>query len=436
MKYFTQRLGFLWFVVALVSSSFTDHPHNNITISHLHRHPKTHKRLLAYPFIKQDKNQISAYRGYSMRQFYSALDSLSNGHKHKVNIIHIGDSHIQADFFSGHLREMLQTDSAFGNGGRGLVFPYKAVRTNSPDNLKITYTGSWEGCRNIYRNKKCDWGLSGITATTYSPQATLTIDPNSKASLPYAFTKVKIFYDTRDVTNFEVTLLNEEGIRAVKMEDGYVWFELKQPATSLSIGFEKTGAGQHHFTLQGITLENDQPGIQYHAAGVNGAEVTSVLRMPALETHISVLKPDLVIISLGTNDAFRSLDAKAFKRNYGELIQRIRRASPATSILLTTPADNLRGRKYPNPDNARAVKIIADLAEETGVAVWDLYEIMGGLKSINRWYASRLAGIDRIHFTPDGYTLQAELLYDALMNDYEIHKRQKGTGPFTANTSE
>jgi len=437
MKYTARWFPGFWFVPVFLLSSFVKSPQATDAAAHVsHRlwrtHPDVAHRLLSYPFIKQDKNQIQAYENSSMRHFYASLDSLQHGRKSKVNIIHIGDSHVQADFFSGHLREMLQADSLFGNGGRGLVFPYNAVRTNAPDNLKVTYTGSWEGCRNTARDKSCDWGLAGITATTYSAAASLTIDPTSNSLLPYSFTNVRLFFNTQDTGNFQVQFLNEEGTRTVKIENGYALFELVKPVTSITIGFQKTSEEQNHFTLQGITLENNERGIQYHAAGVNGAEVTSVLRMPSLEKNIATLRPDLVIVSLGTNDAFRSLDAKAFKRNYGELIQRIRRASPTTSILLTTPGDNLRGKRYPNPDNVRAVKVISDLAEETGSAVWNFFEVMGGLQSIRHWHANRLAAYDRVHLTQHGYMLQAELLYDALMSDYEQYQRHQGILPISS----
>ena len=50
------------------------------------------------------------------------MDSLKNGSLKKVKILQIGDSHIQPDNFSGETRRKLQ--SQYGNGGRGLVFPY------------------------------------------------------------------------------------------------------------------------------------------------------------------------------------------------------------------------------------------------------------------------------------------------------------------------
>ena len=413
MKNLIKRSVFAWlFGAAFAFSAFTALPVSKPV------HRASYREFQAYHL---DSPEDIAYADQPMRRFHTTLDLLRNGRRQRVNIVHIGDSHVQADYFSGHLREILQADSLFGNAGRGLVFPYTAVRTNAPDNLKVTYTGTWEGCRNVARDKACDWGLAGITATTRSPEATLTLDPNNQTVLPYGFTKVTVFCDTRDATNFQLEIRNPEGVKSTSVGEGFVVFELQQPAASLNLGFRKTDDRQNHFTLQGVVLDNGQRGIQYHAAGVNGAEVTSVLRMPFLERDLGVLKPDLVIVSLGTNDAFKGFDAKAFKRNYGELIQRIRRVCPDASVLLTTPGDNLRGRRHPNPDNARAAKTIAELAEETGSALWDFYEVMGGLGSVRRWHAHRLASPDHVHLNQHGYMLQAELLHDALMADYEAN---------------
>ncbi len=379
-------------------------------------------RHFYYPFIHKDKNVIIRKGDEPLGAFYGSLDSLAGGTRRKVNIVHIGDSHVQADMFPGKVRESFHLDPALGNGGRGLTFPYRAVGTNSPINLKVSYTGAWTGCRNIARTQTCEWGLTGITATTSDPDATFTINPNLNApvGLTYPVTRIKVFYDVHNASQFTVTLLNE-GVVATRHADprGFVTFELQTPVDEVRIGLQKSSPDQLAFTLQGVTLENDQPGVQYHSVGINGAEVGSFLRSPHLEAQLAVLQPDLVIVSLGTNDAFpTAFDPVTFKRGYGTLIQRIRRAAPRASLLLTAPGDCYRGRKYPNLNNAKATRQLLELAEETGSGAWNFYEVMGGLRSIGKWYASGLAASDKVHLTRKGYELQGTLLYEALMNDY------------------
>ncbi|HEX8530367.1 MAG TPA: hypothetical protein VF646_10105, partial [Cytophagales bacterium] len=180
-----------------------------------------------YPFIHKDKNVIIRRGDEPLAAFYGSLDSLAGGTRRKVNIVHIGDSHVQADMFPGKLRESFHLDPALGNGGRGLTFPYRAVGTNSPINLKVSYTGTWTGCRNIARTQTCDWGLTGITATTSDPDATFTINPNLNAALglTYPVTRIKVFYDVHNASQFTVNLLNG-GVTATRSLDprGFVEF--------------------------------------------------------------------------------------------------------------------------------------------------------------------------------------------------------------------
>jgi len=373
--------------------------------------------------IQKDKNYIiHASSNKDMEYFYRSLDSLSNHLRKKVSIIHIGDSHVQADAFPGKLRENLQKDSLFGNGGRGLIFPHSMTRSNNALSVKVSYNGVWVGCKNAEWGKSCNWGLSGVIASTQDIRAGFTINPNTLSPVDYPITKVKVFYPVDDPTSFNVkinSIETEVKSKTINIKGGYVEFLLTSPIKEVSIGFEKTSDLQKNFTLQGISLEDDNPGIIYHSSGINGVDTYGYLRTPFLEQHISALKPDLIIISLGTNDAYtRRFDPQGFKRNYGTLLQRVKRASPNASILLTTPGDCLLYRHYPNVNNAVAGKIIKELAEEMECSVWDFYAVMGGIKSINVWFSNGLALSDKLHFNGKGYSLQGDLLYDAVIKDY------------------
>lgn len=57
------------------------------------------------------------------------------------------------------------------------------------------------------------------------------------------------------------------------------------------------------------------------------------------------------------------------------------------------------------------------------MAVWDLYKIMGGLGSSQKWYRNKLMPRDRIHFTKTGYNIKADLLLQALVNAWEQHNQ-------------
>jgi lysophospholipase L1-like esterase len=373
-------------------------------------------------------NRILSPDPHAMKTFYRALDSLASGLRQQVNIVHLGDSHIQADVFPGKVRYHLQKDSLLGNAGRGLVFPHSLLRSNNGMYIRCSHTGIWAGCKNAELNKYRNWGLTGVVATTFDQHATVTLNPNTTPDLPYLITRVKVFYPVNDPTSFVPKILSQETAVAAQRIDekgGYIEFTLSFSVPAVTLGLSREQPQQNNFSLQGISLEQDTPGIQYHSLGINGVSTTGFLRSPQLEQHLAALKADLVIISLGTNDAYvRRFDHLTFKRNLGTLIQRIKRALPKASLLLTTPGDNLLYRRYTNHNNSLACQTIQQLAEEAGCAAWDLFGVMGGLNSINQWHANGLAMPDKLHFSTAGYSLQGDLLYDALMQDYACYGQQ------------
>jgi len=98
--------------------------------------------------------------------------------------------------------------------------------------------------------------------------------------------------------------------------------------------------------------------------------------------------------------------------------------APHCAILLTTNTDSYVGRKVPNK-NAEAVrKVMFELSAETGAAVWDTYGVMGGHGSIRQWEEAGLAKKDLVHFNRAGYTVLADLLFAALMENYGEHLRK------------
>ncbi len=97
-------------------------------------------------------------------------------------------------------------------------------------------------------------------------------------------------------------------------------------------------------------------------------------------------------------------------------IHMIQRVNPGCAILLTVPNDDYYRKKHPNQNTAVQEQIILELTEKYNMAAWNLYEIMGGLGSSNKWYKNKLMPKDRIHFTQEGYSIKADLLLKALVD--------------------
>jgi len=383
-----------------------------------------------HAFVNYSQNQIlMAFPRVALQSFYTAIDELIDKQRQKVNIVHFGDSHIQADYFTGQVRAHFNDEALLGNGGRGYFFPCLLAQGGyAPANITVSYKGVWNGCKNIQTYSTCSWGLSGMTSTTSDSEAFFKIDPNSYSNNTYSITRAKIYYPTNNPAMYSVKVLSPKGVVYPCRLDarGFAEFCFDEPLASVVFQFEKQVASQNTFVLEGISLENDNNGVQYSAVGVNSATVPSFLKSTKLRQHRHSLQPDLIVISLGTNDAYGlGFDDAGFKIQYAKLIQQVQSASPNSSILLTTPADcALPGGAW-NPSNIKANRVIKELAQEYNCAVWDLFTVMGGYGSVGKWLKSGLTAFDQVHFSGKGYRLQGDLFYDALIQDYGYYKQTK-----------
>lgn len=119
---------------------------------------------------------------------FEKLLNLEKIKKGKINIVHIGDSHIQADIFTNTIRMALQ--EKFGNGGLGFTFPYNLVRTNGTYYVKYVCNASWESLRNVSPVADVGVGLSGIALYTSSQDFMLQLSAREE----YKFNHIKIIY--------------------------------------------------------------------------------------------------------------------------------------------------------------------------------------------------------------------------------------------------
>jgi hypothetical protein len=310
------------------------------------------------------------------------------------------------------------------NAGWGFMFPYRISRTNSPFGYYIRYSGSWQTCRNVERRKTSNLGVGGISATTSSEKAELTILLEEENELDYSFNHLKVFYESTN-GNYNVVIDSSLIKKWVKTED-YFEFDLTHRVDSITISIQKNGKEPGSFTLFGIIAESAPNGFMYHSIGVNGAHVPAFLRCQLFEQQLAELKPDLVILGLGINDAYvKRFSQTDFEANYGELIREIRRAAPETAIIFTTNNDSYMYRRYVNKNGAKVEESMLEMGEKYNAGVWDMYEVMGGLNSIVLWERNGLAQHDKIHFTREGYLTLGDLFFNALMKNFEDYIQTK-----------
>lgn len=332
------------------------------------------------------------------------------GARQELRILHIGDSHIQADFFTGEVRRLLRDYLKDTCPQRGFIFPFGIARSNNPLDYKSTSTGSWETSKSTDMRDSSVFGINGILLKTKDITSTISLKLKSENN---RFNKVRIFYtSTHHITpivtgNFSITKSTEN------KESGFIDYMLSTKVDSTTIalmGISSSG----EFVLQGILLQDTESAFCYNVVGLNGASTTSFLRCDLLQ-EIKSINPTHVIISLGTNDAFSaSFSPQDLKSNLEAIVRKVRQSSPFATIIVTTPGDFLAKGGKATLAPKIASEIIAYVAEENHCIVWNFFIEMGGVGSIESWYKQGLASPDRLHLSKEGYKIQGRMFFEWL----------------------
>ncbi|SEL77796.1 GDSL-like Lipase/Acylhydrolase [Aquimarina amphilecti] len=378
-----------------------------------------------YTFINWKANRIKFVENSpSFTKLFHKLDTIARGNDEDVHIFHIGGSHIQADIYSNRLRTYLQQMSPTAKGQRGFIYPYKIASTNNPSNYSVEYDGNWKGYRCSIRKDSVAWGMAGVTAVFKDSISNIKIKANHRGydAQQYNFNRIRIFYDNWS-EDYEI-FFKESGLIAdtkVNKEAHFIEFVLTRTLEELEFCVQRIGNPETpEFLMMGMELMNDNRGVEYTTIGVNGASFSYYDRCKYFNDQLMLYKPDLFIVSVGTNDAYHpDFDPEEYRVYYENLILNIQKANPDCAVLLTVPNDSYYKKKYPNPRTRLMQKIIYELAKKHKMAVWDFYEIMGGYNSSKDWYQNKLMPRDRIHFTQLGYRIKADLLLQALTNSWE-----------------
>ena len=362
----------------------------------------------------------------SFDRFLSQLDTLVSFGSNEVRIVHVGGSHIQGGMWSGRLRKDLMSMRYGMDGGRGMVFPYSAAGTNTPVGYRSSYSGEWTWTRCLKPDSAHPLGLSGMSVSTSDPTAFLCIDLATRDERDWTpgFT-----FKSIDIIGYgsggarPVVVMDSDTLSGRRISEQQVWrFELPYYTDFVKV-VPKGLPGE--LTILGLVLDKPMIGLTYSEIGVNGASTISYLQCDGFERDMALLKPNLVIFSIGINDIQgKEFEAARFISRYEKLMEMAERASPGCAFLFTTNNDSYR-KGSPNPFTDECTKAFRTLASRHKAALFDLYKAMGGNGSIVNWEEAGLARNDRIHFTREGYELIADMMFEALKQELSNRRKRK-----------
>jgi lysophospholipase L1-like esterase len=377
--------------------------------------------------LKKVDQDLAASAALTLRQpgalapVFEQLLRLTTGQSHDpVHILHFGDSHTAADEWTGGLRDLFQ--QRFGDGGSGFSVAGHPFAGYRRFDAHSSATSGWQSEGMRTGNGDGYFGLGGISIVAWTPGQSVTVNA--------------------DCDRIEIDYLQQPGGGSVAL------FDEDQPLQQFStdgnlmpafVTYE-IPAGPHHFILK--TLEarpvrlfgwvaDKDGGVTYEALGINGAEAAVMLHwnQEMLATYLQRRNPGLIVLAYGTNEASDSAwDAESYLAMYSSLLEKLRAAAPAASILAIGPGDRwarYRGVWKVVPGIDRIIAAQRAACKANGCAFWDTRARMGGPGSMPHWITAGLAQVDRVHFTDAGYHRLATALYEDLMSQYAIYQKAR-----------
>ncbi len=388
----------------------------------------------------------------ALDSFFKALSALESGRaKGPVTILHLGDSHIAADRFSGDMRDEFQ--SRFGNAGRGMLMPGLYLARG----VKFDRGGEWEAALST-GSAPGPYGLTGVKMSARTRQDWLRLTATDR---PFAWAEITL--ETGPGQGNALIALDGDVKLVPCRAPSPSWTTIRLEQQAREITIRPKGDGM--VSVHSVTIGNAKPGVRYINLGLPGATAATPLSWDSAELagDLKRIAPDLIVLGYGTEESFDdNLSLGEYENKVRRVLARLRDAAPQASLLVIGPPDVARLPHYAQgpgraSDVCRALspqerasyakriksgdprlarwhpplrldevrQILRRAAAASQAFFWDWSKIMGGTCGIHAWVHGDppLAANDHIHFTEEGSRRSARLLFRELMTGFDSFDR-------------
>jgi lysophospholipase L1-like esterase len=362
--------------------------------------------------INHDKNVL--VNSHSLFSLLTKLYRIKHFNNEKAVIVHIGDSHIQADMMTSVIRNSFQT--YFGNAGRGLLFPYQVAKSNAPIDIISSSKNIWKSSRIARIDTTITCGISAFGLETLAQNPEINIELRTVNGIKDSFDKISLFFES-NTTDLQIeSESNDVQNFCFETPQDYISTDLNKMTSSFKITFPTI----ENVKFYGALVEkNKANGIIYHSIGANGAKYSDFNKTTRFWKQLPKLNADCYIISLGTNEAQEpNFSNEAFLITVRTMVENIKKASPNAVILLSTPPVSYLNKLHPNPSLELITNALIQFCVENNIVYWDLFNASKGSEGALLWKSNQFLNTDLVHFTKKGYALQGDLFVAAFIRTW------------------
>jgi hypothetical protein len=361
-----------------------------------------------------------------LARFLESLAKTDRKTTDNTRIAHYGDSMIEGDLITMHLREQFQRD--FGGEGIGFM-PITSITYGFRTTIRHRFSSNWVYQSPIKSGSSVfHYGISGeVFYPTLSDQTyTVSYRPSRDPFLK-RFPRTILYYGANGVNdtlvqnqlsfnNTSFTLKGTEIVNQLVLTDSItrtadLSFVFARPMPIYGVSFE---------SRQGVILDN------FAMRGSSGMHLSSI-KPEVLQQFNAYMNYDLIVLQFGLNVLGDVKDFSWYRDSMIKVIRQYQAAMPSASILLVSTGDRAKrapdGSMQTDPVVYRLIQAQQDAATQTGAAFFNLFEAMGGANSMVRWVDElKYANKDYAHLNFKGAREAARLMYDYLMQAYQEYQ--------------
>lgn len=367
----------------------------------------------------------STLRG--MTPFYRALDEIETKGR-QVRIAVFGDSFIEADILTADLREMLQ--KRFGGCGVGFV-TITSMTSGYRPTVRHSF-GGWSShavTDSVYFDKKKQ-GISGHYFVARKGAYVQLRGQNKYASLLDTCRRATIYFYNKGDVSLTAVVNRGEPLQRQYAPTG----RLRKMEVKGRIGSVRWNVDRADSTLfYGLAMDGER-GVIVDNFSLRGSSGLSLRTIPALMLkEFNEQRPyDLIILQYGLNIATpRGKKYDSYQKGMLAAIGHLKECFPQAGFLLLSVGDRdyktETGELRTMPGVKNLVRYQQNIAAESGIAFWNMFEAMGGNGSMAKLVHAKpaQANYDYTHINFRGGKYLAGLLYETLIYGKEQYERRQ-----------
>lgn len=362
-----------------------------------------------------------------MDHFYRML-SCRDTLDRPVRIAYFGDSFVEGDIFTAHLREKLQQE--FGGCGVGWIDPGNKINGfRRTIRQKFKLFDEYEVVEKPFNH-----AFQGINQRYFIPHEGASVWSHGTDYCSHALQWQQSTLYLRSSNGVSVaTCINDEkpSWSTVSVApSGHVQQLHAVCDTTRSVSYRFTGV-THGTFIYGMSFEGRR-GVTLDNFSMRGSAGFTLGFIPAdVLADFARLRPyDLIVLHFGLNvasDRSHAANYKAYTKRMGHVIEHLRQAYPEAGILVVSMPD----RDQRTAAGVRTMNGVESLvgyqqimASDRHVAFFNLFQAMGGRESMMKLVERHLANKDYTHLSHGGGEVVSDYLYKSLSAGYVNYQRQ------------